>query len=157
MSQPVPNDLITKQILSLLKEVFVEVQGAILDRGTSLCETLDSLTAADASKPSIPGGTSIAGHTEHILFYLRVTDAYMEGRDLGKLDWKQSWLVHEVTESEWTDLRQQVRDYYDKLATQVNSFPDWNNEKRLGGCMANIAHTAFHIGAIRQIMKAVKG
>ncbi|MEW6051555.1 MAG: DinB family protein [Candidatus Zixiibacteriota bacterium] len=157
MAENVANELITRQIFPILQETFEKVEGIYLDRGTSLCETLDTLSAAEASRPTTPGGTSIAGHVEHIRFYLRVMNDYMDGKFYEKLDWKQSWLVHTVSEQEWTELRQRVRDDYRGLLAHLQSFPDWNDERRLGGVIAVVAHTAFHIGAIRQMVKVVRG
>ena len=155
MTPSVSNELITKQIFAFLHETFGNVNGIYLDRGTSLTETLAAISAVTASRPGTEGGTSIAGHVDHIRFYLRVMNDYMDGKTIEKLDWKQSWLRHTVTEAEWDELRQQIRDDYEQLSAHLENFDDWNNERRFSGALGAIVHTAFHIGAIRQIAKVV--
>ncbi len=157
MRQDVSAELILKQILAFLQETFEKGNGIYLDGGTSLIETLDALSFAAASRPGTDGGTSIAGHVDHIRFYLRVMNDYMDGKHSEKLDWKQSWLRHTVSDAEWKELRMQVRDDYQQLLTHLRSFDDWNDERRLSGALGAITHTAFHIGAIRQIQKVVSG
>lgn len=156
MAVATKTDLLKKQILTLLEEAFEKVHGIYLDGGTSLLETLATVSAEEASKPAVVGGTTIAGHAAHIKFYLNVTADYVDGKELGKLDWKQSWLVSSVTSAEWDTLRKELKKIYAALLTRFKGFRNWNDEKRLGGAMGIIAHTAFHIGAIRQIMRAVK-
>jgi hypothetical protein len=147
---------VRQELGALLDEAFVKVNGIFLDRGTSLCETLDSISAAEASRTPAGGTTSIAGHVAHIAFYLDVMNDYVDGRTIGQIDWKQSWLVRTVDESDWSALRIKLRDYYHAWVGHFDRFPDWNDERRLGGAMAVIVHTAYHIGAIRQIMLAVR-
>ena len=155
MRQDVSAELLSKQIFAFLQETFEKVNGTYLDGGTSLTETLDTIPYAAASRPGTDGGTSIAGHVDHIRFYLRVMNDYMDGKLYEKLDWKQSWLRHTVSDAEWNELRQQVRDDYQQLLAHLRSFDDWNDERRLAGALGAIAHTAFHIGAIRQIQRVV--
>ena len=39
---------------------------------------------------------------------------------------------------------------------RISEFTDWNDDKRLGGALAVIAHTAYHLGAVRQMLRVVK-
>lgn len=156
MSSQIEQDKFTKQLFALLQESFEKVEGIYLDRGTSLFETLASLSAEEASRPITEQGTSIAGQVAHIHFYLEVLDRYMDGALNEKVDWSQSWLVKTVTRSEWDDLRRQIDEDYRRLRTHLNSFTEWNDDRRLGGALAIVAHTAYHLGAIRQILHLAK-
>ena len=80
----------------------------------------------------------------------------MDGKPAGKIDWSQSWLRKEVSDSEWDDLRKQLGEDLRKIRARIAGITDWNDDKRMGGALAIIAHTAYHLGAIRQILKAVK-
>jgi hypothetical protein len=84
-------------------------------------------------------------------FYLTILNDYMDGKLHEKVDWKRSWLLKSVTENEWDTLRQGLRDDYEVLKTHLHGFTDWNDERRIGGAIAIVAHTAFHLGAVRQI------
>ena len=156
MSADVKGTLVRQELGALIEETFVKVSGIFLDRGTSLCETIDSLSAEQASSIPTGGTTTIAGHVAHILFYLDVMNDYINGRNPQKIDWKQSWLVNTVTDAEWAELRLKVRNQYGSWVAQCDRFPDWNDERRFGGAVALIVHTAYHIGAIRQMMLTVK-
>ena len=155
MSQQTDNELITKTFISLIEETFEKVGGIYLDGGTSLMETLAKVSAAEASRPITEKGTSIASQVDHIRFYLSVLNDYIDGKWHDKVDWQESWKRKSVTDNEWNELRAQLKDDYVILLKHINSIGDWNDEKRLGGAMAIIVHTAYHLGAIRQIMGVV--
>jgi len=156
MSRDIQPQLFTNALIGLLDETFHKVQGIYLDGGTSLFETLNSVTAEEASKSARPGGTTIAAHAAHIDFYLKVIGDYTRGTPSQKIDWSQSWLTKSVNEKEWEALKKKLSATHSEVIKQINSFDDWNDDKKIGGAMAVVVHTAFHIGAIRQILKTVK-
>ena len=156
MSTQISSELVGKEILDFLEETFEKVSGIYLDRETSFLETLAKVNAAEASKPIVESGTTIAGQVEHVRFYLRILNDAMSGKTHPNLDWKQSWLVKRVTDSEWTKLQQQLRDDYRQLQERWKSIEDWSAEDQLGGALAIVVHTAYHLGAIRQILRVVK-
>jgi hypothetical protein len=155
MSITINSEMFGKQAFGLLQETFEKVNGIYLDGGTSFFDTLDSLSATEASRPITPNGTSIAGQTEHVLFYTRILEAYMDKNPPKGTDWSQSWLVKTVNENEWNIMRDRVRSDYQRLVDRFKT-ADWNDESRLGGALAIIVHTAYHLGAIRQILHIAK-
>ena len=157
MPEPIGPEQVANAILALLQESFETVEGIYLDRGTSLFETLETLTAEQVSRPIVDGGTTIAGHVYHVRFYLQAIRDYMEGKSQPNLDWKQSWVVKTVNEAEWKDLREKLADERDCIVREITETVDWNDERRLGGSMGIIAHTAFHLGAIRQMRRVILG
>ena len=62
-----------KALLTLLDETFDNVQGFFLDGGTSLFETLATITAAEASIPVGGKCATLAAQVKHVAFYLDVT------------------------------------------------------------------------------------
>lgn len=156
MSSSVSSELIAREALSLLDETFDKVMGIYLDRHTSFNETLAGISAAEASKPPLAGGSTIAGHVNHVRFYLRILNDYMNGIKHTNLDWKQSWLVSNVSAAEWQSLCDELRSDYADLRGRWNNHSDWGKEDWLGGALAIIVHTAFHLGAIRQMIIFVR-
>ncbi len=156
MSQTVDSDFIKQRLMYFLDETFNKVDGIYLDKGTSLLETLASLDTERVSQPVCPGATTIAGQVEHIRLYLAVMFDYMRGKWYEKLDWKQSWLVSKVTPDEWDDLLRQLREIHGNVISLIESTTDWSDERRLDGTMAVVVHTAYHLGAIRQMLRVVK-
>lgn len=146
----------TDSLFTLIKETFegppAGKSSAYLDQNCGLFQTLDGLSAEDASRAVAPGGATVAGHCEHVRFYLDVLMRYMQGR-MGKVDWKESWLVSAVDAARWDELRDELRRAYALLDTSLRSAEQWG-ERGVGGAMAILAHTAYHLGAVRQILRA---
>ena len=145
-----------KDILFILRETFEgspEGQGsAYLDRGIGIFPTLESLSAVQVSQDF--DGTTIAAQTEHAKFYLDRICEFMRGRT-EKVNWEQSWLIETVNEDEWNALRDAVKKSYENVLKTFAEIETWN-EDNIGDAVAIIAHTAYHLGAIRQIGKAVQ-
>lgn len=154
------NDGISKQqftasVAYLLRETFEgspEGQpSAYLDRGTGFFSTLDKLSAAEASKEF--SGTTIAAQTEHAKFYLDRLCEFINGRT-ERVNWEDSWLIETVNDTEWDALRGTVKKAYENCLRCLASVDEWT-EDRTGMAMGMLAHTAYHLGAIRQIAKSV--
>ncbi|HJQ31270.1 MAG TPA: DinB family protein [Pyrinomonadaceae bacterium] len=145
----------TGNLFLLLKETFEgpppKTSAAFLDQGCGLFQTVEQLTAEDASRPTRPGGTTVAAHCAHVKFYLDVLHRYMQG-DSEPADWKQSWLVQTVSAEEWEALKRELRGAYDTVAEALRSAEGWG-ERNVGAAMAIVAHTAYHLGAVRQLLR----
>src|SRR4051794_4534134 len=152
MAQQIPLKLFTDELFPLLEETFEKVNGIYLDKGTSLFETLDTITAEEASRPVSARCASIAGQVEHVRFYLQVLQQYMRQQDVGKVDWAASWYLKTVTAEEWDALRQRLRATYQELTALIKGFASWQHEDQLGGALAIVVHTAYHLGEIRQAL-----
>src|SRR5687768_18318415 len=124
---------------------------AYLDRGNGFFSTLDALSAADASTQF--EGTTIAAQTEHAKFYLDRLCEFINGRT-ERVNWEDSWLIETVNDTEWDALRDSVKHAYENLLRCLASVEDWS-EDRTGMAIGMVAHTSYHLGAIRQIAKAV--
>lgn len=143
----------TASVAYLLRETFEgspEGQpSAYLDRGVGLFVTLENLSADAASNEF--HGTTIAAQTEHAKFYLDRLCEFINGRT-ERVNWDDSWLIETVNDAEWDALRESVRHAYENTLRCVASVEDWN-EQRVGMAVGMVAHTAYHLGAIRQIVK----
>jgi hypothetical protein len=49
-----------------------------------------------------------------------------------------------------------LRDSYNRLKTLIDDTPEWPNERQIGGIIATIVHTAYHLGEIRQALCTLK-
>jgi hypothetical protein len=136
-------------LLELLEETFEQPQGYYLDRPKGgLFETLAAITP-DRASLEVGAQRSIAAHTEHLRVYVKALHGYMNGAE-GKTDWDASWQTHAVNESEWLELRQALRRDYDALMQDLRELPE--NDSRLVEGLAIVTHTAYHFGAIRQLL-----
>ena len=123
---------------------------AYLDRGVGIFATLGGLSAEDASRDFY--GTTVAAQTEHAKFYLDRLGEYINGRT-EPVNWEDSWLIETVNDTEWDALQTSVRNAYENALRCLAEERTWT-EMEIGMAMGMIAHSAYHLGAIRQIAKA---
>lgn len=149
----IAKDDFLKDVLVILRETFEgSPEGepsAYLDRGIGFIKTIEGLSAEQVSNKI--GGTTIAAQTEHAKFYLDRLCEFMKGRT-EKVNWEQSWLIETVNETEWNALRDSVKNSYQNVLQTFAEIEVWNQDN-IGNSVAIIAHTAYHLGGIRQIAK----
>ena len=138
----------------LLRETFAgspEGQpSAYLDRGVGVFATMADISAEAASRHH--HGTTIAAHTEHAKFYLDRLCEYMNGRT-EDVNWEDSWLIETVDDDEWAALQASVRKAYENSLKCLAEDRDWS-DMHIGMAIGLVAHSAYHLGAIRQMAKA---
>lgn len=145
----------TGNLLRLLRETFESPPpggAAYLDPGTGLFRTLEGISAARASRMPVVGGPTIAAHAGHLLYSIRVTEAFLLGREPATPDLSGSWNAQIVDGDEWTALKADLRAAYDELLATVESQGAWNDDA-IGDAMAILVHTAYHLGAIRHAVR----
>ena len=143
-------------LTSLLREVFEEVNGYILDPGTSFFETLETVSAVDASRPVAPGIASIAAQVDHTRFYIdTLLDFLKVGPPAEPVDWAVSWQISAVDDLAWQTLVTDLRRAYDELIIVAAAFDHWD-ARSIGGAFALVAHSAYHLGEVRQGLGVVR-
>jgi hypothetical protein len=65
-------------------------------------------------------------------------------------------LPHAVDDAEWDEIRTGLRDETHRWRQALSS-PRDASDVEFSGMVASIAHLAYHLGAIRQINKQVRG
>jgi hypothetical protein len=145
----------TNAFFALLRETFegspAGQSSIYLDREIGVFSTLAKIDAETASRDV--NSMTIAAQTEHTKFYLDRLVEFINGRT-EKINWEDSWLIETVNETEWNYLRDGMRSSYEKVLQTIDSIEDFDNLKT-GEALAILAHTAYHLGAIRQLLKAV--
>lgn len=155
---PIAPDHFRQAILSLFDETFDHVHGAYLDEGTSLFETLATIDAEEASRPISPRCGTIAAQVKHVAFYLDVVVAYARGTMSGPADWDDIWrTTATVTPDEWAAIRAGLRASCDRAKALAAEEAHWDSDRKIGGAIAMVAHTAYHLGEIRHALCVVKG
>jgi hypothetical protein len=158
MSAQIPVPRLKKPLLRCLEETFTEVHGIYLDKGTTLFETLESITAEEASERISPNTATIAAQVEHVRFYLDVLDKYIKTLEDSKNNWREIWeTVGEVTPTEWEETKARLRDSYSKVMATINSFEQWDRKYDIAGALSVLTHTAYHLGGIRVTLGVIRG
>ena len=157
LSNKIDQELITQNLLDVLDEAFVTHHGVFLDRGTSLFETLETITAAEASIPVGGKCATLAAQVAHVNFYLEVVEDYILNKERDNVDWGEIWRrVNKVSTEEWTAYQDQLKETYQRVISTLKNLEDWNDDRPIGGALAIAIHTAYHLGEIRQAMCVVK-
>jgi hypothetical protein len=147
----------TKALYALLDETFDNVQGYYLDKGTSMFETLATISAADASIPVGGKCATLAAQVKHVTFYLDVLEQSVRTQQFERQDWGKIWReTSAVTPDEWEAIKLSLRDSYDRIKALVHDTPEWSSDFVIGGAIAMIAHTAYHLGEIRQALCTIR-
>lgn len=126
---------------------------ACLDRDTGWKPTLAAIGAEAASRPVVPGGTSIAAQTAHTAYYVELLEAGMRGEEPAS-DWPGSFEPAVVDETAWQALQARLQAGVERFRGLVTSDWAWH-ENRVGDALGVLAHTAYHLGAVRQMVRVV--
>jgi hypothetical protein len=157
MSAQIPVASLKKPLLRCLEETFSEVHGIYLDKGTTLYETLDGVSAAEASTTISANTATIAAQVEHIRFYLDVLDDYMRTGVDKQNNWREIWeTVREVTPEQWEDIKERLRQSHARALATINSFGKWDGKYDIAGALSILVHTAYHLGGIRLTLGAIR-
>jgi hypothetical protein len=116
--------------------------------GTGVFATIGALTPAQASQPGGPGGSTIAGHVHHLSSSLALSTRGLRGEATSR-DRSRSWTASVVAAAAWAGLQAELKREYESFVVAVEMHPVWD-EDALGVALGAIAHTAYHLGAIRQ-------
>lgn len=151
-----------RALSDLLTEIFDGPPGReayLLNPGDpGLLPQLDSIDAAAASERPMPGKTTIAAHVDHVEFGLSLLNRWAAGEEnpWADADWDASWRRTAVTDEQWRALRDRLRDAASRWRRALVARAEWDN-RSAAGALASAAHTAYHLGAIRQILAARGG
>ena len=123
-----------------------------------LLRSLDKLSAKAASTPSDEGSAPIAAHVDHLCYGMELMNRWTKGEQnpWATADWAASWRRGRVNDQEWAALRERLKSAaqgYLKGLSTPRDLPDVARNGMIGG----VVHLAYHLGAIRQIDRSVRG
>ena len=127
---------------------------AVLDADTGWTQTLAAVTAAEASREVVPGGTTIAGQTAHAAYYLELFAAIIENRHVAA-DWPGSFAPSTVDERAWAEQKARLFGAADRVAGHMRANPQWP-ELHVRSALGALVHLAYHLGAVRQMARVVR-
>jgi hypothetical protein len=143
-------------LFAILDETFENHHGIFLDENTSLFQTLEIVSAEEASIPVGGKCASLAAQVEHVNFYLEVLERYIFQQDTSRVDWGEIWRrVEKVTPEEWIVSKAKLESTYRRIDKGLHENGTWD-EDVIGGAMAIMVHTAYHLGEIRQALCTLK-
>ncbi|TCP28747.1 hypothetical protein EV207_11659 [Scopulibacillus darangshiensis] len=151
------NETLRNSVKTMVKETFEGPprEGGMFTESrpnSGLFGTLDQLTANDAS--IAVNGTTVAAHADHTRFYLWGTNAILKVGKQPEMDWGGSWKINLVDEKGWNRIREELRHEYLTFLETLDVI-EWN-EPLTKEVLGSLAHSAYHLGAIRQMLKVIK-
>ena len=153
----IQSDHFSQALLMLLDETFESVHGIYLDKGTSLFETLAGVSAEEASIRVGGRCATLAAQVKHVAFYLQVLVKAVRENSFPKVDWGEIWqTVEQVSTEDWMNIQIELREAYQEIQNLVQETNEWPGPNQVGGAMAVIAHSAYHLGEIRQALCTLK-
>jgi hypothetical protein len=157
-NSPTLQQRIQTNFLYTYQEIFESVIGVCLDKGTSLFETLDTISAEVASRPVGNKCATIAAQVDHVRFYIDVMIDYMRGQPPQNVDWRDIWnRVGAVTPEEWDAIRARLRESHGRVLEMIRNNTAWEYDFEVNAATAIVVHTAYHLGEIRQALCTVAG
>jgi len=144
-------------LFALMEETFESKHhGIYLDSGTSLFETLETVSAQEASIPVGGKCASLAAQVAHVIFYIESFERFALQGDNSPRDWGEVWrTVEKVTSAEWDEYKHKLNDAYLRMDKLFHENKLWN-EDNIGGALSIVVHTAYHLGEIRQALCTLK-
>lgn len=152
--------LFRESLLGLLRELVDgpvgEVAFIVNPGDPGILASLARLSAADAS--ARPGGrSSVAAHVQHLRYGFELLNRWSRGEDpFAEATYAQSWGLQQVTEGEWADLRSGLEREARAWTSSIIDREGWDFLS-LSGAISSVAHLAYHLGAIRQLVPAASG
>jgi DinB superfamily len=157
MTQQVGLELFKAELFKCLEETFESTHGIYLDRGTSLFETLEGVSAEEASRASGKNCATLAAQVDHVAFYLDVLVDVMKNEKVEKVNWREIWEnVREVTPERWEEQKQKLRQSHQQVLDTLKNYDKWETEYGIAGALAILTHTAYHLGGLRQALCAIR-
>jgi hypothetical protein len=124
------------------------------DRG--LLRSLDTLSAAEASA-SAGGESTIAAHVDHLRYGFQLMNRWSKGESpFADADYSASWRRTVVTDEEWKRLRGSLRSEVEQWRAAIRQPRELTEEERTG-MVSSVVHLAYHIGAMRQMSRSLRG
>ncbi len=148
---------IRQSLETLLNETFggvPENQSTFFaDSGPEGCllGVLSALPAERARRTPAPGRRSIAQHARHVRFHLEVIERLFRGVT-GENNWDESWSVDASSDTAWKREVEALRSAFLVVRSALAEL-DWQ-PLTLSAAIGAIAHGAYHLGAIRQMLRA---
>jgi hypothetical protein len=122
-----------------------------------MLRSLAQLSAADASVRR-NGRSSVAAHVQHVAYGFELLNRWAAGDEnaFAEATYARSWERQQVTDDEWRDLLHRFEPQARAWMSAVERRDAWDFVS-LSAAISSVAHLAYHLGAIRQLVATASG
>ncbi len=156
MEKNIKQEEFLNTLFGLMEETFEKPRGIYLDKNTALFQTLETVSAQEASIPVGGKCASLAAQVAHVTFFIESFERFALQNDTSPRDWGEIWrTVEKVTPQEWEALKEKLKQACQRMDKLFHENKIWN-EDTIGGALSIVVHTAYHLGEIRQALCTLK-
>lgn len=158
-------ELLTRAAMALFEEAYVGppdstttwfVDNEPMAGVIGVLQGIDASTATRAIEAS--SGLSLSSHVGHLRFALSLANRAARGENpYPGANWSESWRARIDDEAQWHGQLDALRLEYERFREALADGLLWKTEELLTMALAQIAHGAWHLGAIRQVLGRVVG
>jgi hypothetical protein len=150
-------DALLNVLTELIDGSTAEVSWVLNPQDPGLLKSLDKLSAEQASVVPPGGNASIAAHVDHLRYGLGLLNRWSAGEQpFAGADYSASWKRITVSEQEWVSRREALRNEAYAWREALKNPREFSTFE-LTGVVASVAHMAYHLGAIRQMDRSIRG
>jgi hypothetical protein len=153
-----PEEL-TADIRALLLEAAVgpenprETWFADNEDGSGLLGSVRSISAKAAFAVPAEGLDCIAAHVQHATYSMNLAiRAYRGENPYESADWSGSWVIREKSPELWNRILNDLEAAVNNLNGELTRGINLSDPMLRRGSLGLIAHTAWHLGAVRQLL-----
>jgi hypothetical protein len=149
--------LVPQSLSKLLSETLIRAgahEAYVVNPGEpGFVDTLKTVSAEQASAPPGPGRKPIASHANHVLYGLGLAQRAVDGdaHAFENADWNVAWRLEKVDAAQWTELVRNLETAARRFVETMSQPREWN-PILLTGASSIAAHTAYHLGAVKQML-----
>lgn len=120
-------------------------------------KSMGLLTSGQASGVPVTGGSSIAAHVDHLRYGFQLCNRWSGGDEqaLADADFSAAWRRNTVSQEGWAALHEDLA--REALAWGKSLGDSKNGGPGIDAKIACVVHLAYHLGANRQINRALCG
>jgi hypothetical protein len=94
---------------------------------------------------------------KHVTFQLDLVEKSVRGTNFPKADWGEIWpTVERVTPEEWQTIQGELWSNFERILILIKSASAWPGAGEIADAIAIVAHTAYHLGEIRQALSTLR-
>ncbi|MBS4171695.1 hypothetical protein [Bacillus sp. FJAT-49736] len=153
------SEILRKSVKTMVKETFegppVPVKGSWFtssEPNSGIFGVIEGMSCEKASM--LVHETTLAAHIDHVCYHMWGTNEILKNGKQPEMDWGKSWDIHTVDEQQWNRIQEELRNEYLTLMEAIDAI-EWD-ELLAHEVLSSLAHSAYHLGAIRQMLKVVK-